>query len=52
MIFGLSGAVDMLLFYPAGKIMDRMGRLWVAVPCMVVLGGRSSSCPSRAPSPG
>jgi MFS family permease len=38
-IFGLSGAVDMLLFYPAGKVMDRMGRLWVAIPCMVVLGG-------------
>ncbi|MHA7133494.1 MFS transporter [Oerskovia turbata] len=38
-IFGLSGAIDMLLFYPAGKVMDRLGRLWVAIPCMVVLGG-------------
>lgn len=38
LIFGLSGAVDMLLFYPAGKIMDRAGRSWVAVPCMLVLG--------------
>jgi MFS family permease len=38
LIFGISGAVDMLLFYPAGKVMDRFGRMWVAVPSMVVLG--------------
>jgi MFS family permease len=37
-IFGLSGAVDMLLFYPAGSVMDRFGRKWVAVPSMLVLG--------------
>ena len=28
----------MLLFYPAGSVMDRFGRVWVAVPCVVVLG--------------
>src|SRR6478609_5285652 len=28
-IFGISGAVDMLFFYPAGKVMDRHGRAWV-----------------------
>ncbi len=38
LVFGLSGAVDMLLFYPAGRVMDRRGRLWVAVPSMLVLG--------------
>ncbi|MEP6563021.1 MAG: MFS transporter [Nakamurella sp.] len=37
-IFGVSGAIDMLLFYPAGKVMDRHGRVWVAVPSMLVLG--------------
>ncbi|GAB3652180.1 MFS transporter [Glycomyces tarimensis] len=37
-IFGLSAAVDMLLFYPGGWIMDRFGRMWVALPAMVVLG--------------
>jgi MFS family permease len=37
-IFGISGAVDMLFFYPAGKVMDRHGRAWVAVPSMTVLG--------------
>ncbi|MFP5369937.1 MAG: MFS transporter [Actinomycetes bacterium] len=38
LIFGLSSAVDMLLFYPAGKIMDRFGRIWVAVPAMLLMG--------------
>lgn len=38
LIFGISGGVDMLLFYPAGKVMDRFGRRWVAVPSMVTLG--------------
>jgi MFS family permease len=37
LLFGLSGALDMLLFYPAGKVMDRFGRLWVAVPSMLVM---------------
>ncbi len=37
-IFGISAAVDMLLFYPGGAIMDRFGRVYVAVPAMVVLG--------------
>jgi MFS family permease len=38
LVFGLSSAVDMLLFYPAGKVMDRYGRVWVAVPCMLLMG--------------
>ena len=32
-----SMGVDMLLFYPAGLMMDRMGRKWTAVPCLIVL---------------
>ena len=32
LIFGISGGIDMLLFYPAGKVMDRFGRVWVAIP--------------------
>jgi len=32
-----SMGVDMLLFYPAGLMMDRMGRKWTAVPCLAVL---------------
>lgn len=38
LIYGLSGAADMLLFYPAGKVMDQRGRMWVAVPSMALMG--------------
>ena len=38
LVFGLSGALDMALFYPAGKLMDARGRLWIAVPSMLLLG--------------
>jgi MFS family permease len=37
-IYGLSGAIDMLVFYPAGKLMDRKGRSWVAIPSMLLMG--------------
>jgi MFS family permease len=39
LVFAISAAVDMALFYPAGKAMDRYGRLFVAVPSMLLLGG-------------
>lgn len=38
LIYGLAGGIDMLLFYPAGKIMDQFGRLWIGIPSMVGLG--------------
>lgn len=38
LIYGLSGAIDMAVFYPAGKVMDRRGRLWVAIPSMLIMG--------------
>ncbi|MGW3626890.1 MFS transporter [Streptomyces sp. NPDC000880] len=37
-VFGIAGLVDTLTFYPSGKVMDRAGRLWIAVPSMLVLG--------------
>jgi Na+/melibiose symporter-like transporter len=37
LIYGLAGGIDMLVFYPAGKVMDRKGRAWVAVPSMLVM---------------
>ena len=45
LVFGIAGAVDMLLFYPAGGVMDRFGRVWVAVPSMVVLGAGMALLP-------
>lgn len=37
-LFGVAGLVEVLLFYPAGSLMDRRGRVWVAVPVTVTLG--------------
>jgi MFS family permease len=38
LIYGLAGGIDMLVFYPAGKVMDEKGRRWVAVPSMLIMG--------------
>jgi MFS family permease len=38
LVFGVANAVDMSLFYPSGHVMDRLGRLAVAVPSMLLLG--------------
>ncbi len=38
-VFGIASAVDMALFYPSGKVMDQFGRLAVALPSMLILGG-------------
>ncbi|MBO1768127.1 MFS transporter [Allobranchiibius sp. GilTou38] len=37
LIYGISGGIDMLVFYPAGKVMDVYGRRWVTVPSMLVM---------------
>jgi MFS family permease len=36
-IYGIAGAIDMAVFYPAGKVMDQRGRRWVAVPSMLMM---------------
>lgn len=36
-IFSISAAVDMVLFVPAGYVMDRWGRKWTAVPSSLLL---------------
>lgn len=36
-IFGVASAMDMALFYPAGVISDRLGRKFVAVPCLLLM---------------
>ncbi len=37
LVFGISAAMDMTLFYPAGYVMDRWGRKFVAIPCLTIL---------------
>lgn len=37
LVVGLSSGLDMLLFYPAGLIMDRLGRKWAMIPCLSIL---------------
>lgn len=36
-VFGISSAMDMALFYPAGSISDRWGRRFVAIPCLATM---------------
>ncbi|MFT3800457.1 MAG: MFS transporter [Burkholderiaceae bacterium] len=38
LIYGLAAMVDMTVFYPAGKVMDRFGRVWIALPCTLLMG--------------
>jgi MFS family permease len=45
LIFGLSGAVDMLLFYPAGSLMDRFGPASIGIPSMLVLAASYAVLP-------
>ncbi|WP_026543548.1 MFS transporter [Arthrobacter sp. 35/47] len=51
LIYGLSGAIDMLIFYPAGKVMDLYGRRWVAVPCMLIMGAALLLLPLTGDAP-
>lgn len=37
-IFAVSMAFDVLLFFPGGAIMDRLGRWYVCVPAMITMG--------------
>lgn len=45
LIYGLSGGIDMLVFYPAGRVMDIYGRRWVTVPSMLVMAAAMMAMP-------
>lgn len=38
LVYSLSMAFDVALFFFGGSLMDRFGRVWVAAPAMVVMG--------------
>jgi MFS family permease len=37
-VYGIAGIVDAAVFYPAGYVMDRFGRKWIAIPCVLIMG--------------
>jgi MFS family permease len=45
LVFAVASCVDMMLFYPAGKVMDAYGRLAIALPAMIILGGMMALLP-------
>lgn len=38
LVVGIAGAIDFALFYASGQVMDRFGRLWAALPSMLLMG--------------
>ena len=45
LVFGLATAIDMAMFIPAGYVMDRLGRVWTAVPSAIALAAGASLLP-------
>lgn len=37
LVVGIAGAIDFALFYASGQVMDRFGRLWAALPAMLLM---------------
>jgi len=45
LIYGVAGAVDLIMFYPSGVLMDRKGRRVVAVSCLTGLAIGAAAVP-------
>jgi MFS family permease len=48
LVVAVSAGLELVVFYPAGRVMDRWGRSWVAVPAMVILGAAMVALPSTS----
>lgn len=46
LVFSLSSAVDMLMFYPAGLLLDRVGRRFALTPALLILGASIAAMPA------
>jgi len=51
LVVGIAGAVDFALFYASGQVMDRFGRLWAAVPALVLMGAGYLGLAATVPLP-
>ena len=45
LIYGVAGAIDLVMFYPSGMLMDRKGRRVVAVSCLTGLAIGTATVP-------
>ncbi|GAA3699603.1 MFS transporter [Zhihengliuella alba] len=45
LVYGVSGALDVLVFYPAGRLADRRGHVWAGVPCVFFLSASLALMP-------
>ena len=45
LVFSLSSAIDVSMFYPAGYIMDTWGRKWAMTPSLLMLGATLGMLP-------
>jgi MFS family permease len=45
LLFSVLSGIDMLLFYPVGIVMDRWGRKWVGIPCLLGLAASLALLP-------
>lgn len=51
LVIGISGAVDFALFYASGQVMDRFGRLWAALPALILMGAGYIALAATEPLP-
>ena len=49
-LFGVATAIDVVMFVPAGYVMDRVGRVWAAVPAAIALGVGAAVLPLTSTS--